>query len=150
MLTIILAACSKPDNLSNYRLENGLEFVASQGFGPRIPGAVAQDIWWITSTNAQIQVLNTEKLKFSNSVNVLIEVAPTPCGDAIIEINKIVYQVKTHTQIPYNLKIYKNEKAIIEIMALSQFCQPRQENRSLYAFISGIRITNGDSEGQSK
>lgn len=130
-----LAACSG----SNGGPSNGPSGPASlsvepgSGFGPALPDAAPGDKWWLTATTGTINVSGGTP---SAIVRLSMSVATTPCGPVNVKLAGQSYAVSTRAPAVVLLTLAPDGSGSTTISATGNFCQPRGENRTLYALVS--------------
>lgn len=116
---------------SNENSKSAFTLQPGAGFGPPLSGAAPGDKWWMTSSNASIEISGT----VSAFARVSLTLVSTPCGTADIKINEQSYHVKHKLKVAFLVQTDSSGHAHMPVVVMSAFCQPLNELRTLYALV---------------
>lgn len=129
------AACSgsneSPANSSNNPA--GLSVEPGPGFGPARPDAAPGDKWWLTAPTGTIKVTGGTP---SAIVRLSMSLVATPCGPVSAKLAGQAYAITSRSQATALLTLASDGSGSTNISASGNFCQPRGEDRTLYALVS--------------
>lgn len=133
LMFAVASACGSPSAGPSGSASSGLQAEPGAGFGPPLPNASAGDKWWLTSKSGTI---NLQGGPASAIARLFLTLVPTPCGPAELTLGGYKYTVDKPTPVAVVLGLDADGSASTTLSAASAFCQPKNEQRTLFALVA--------------